>query len=364
MVNSKQFHIVIGTKAQLIKMAPIMVKLQKRNISYRFILTGQHQETMEKLRENFGIKQPDIVLYQGKDITGILQMAYWLVRILIKTVVKKQAVFGQTSSRDIILVHGDTFSTLLGALMGKISGMQIAHIESGLRSFNWFHPFPEELTRLFVFRLAHIYFCPGKWALDNLRHYRGRKVDTRYNTLLDALHLANKNPGQTNGNKPQEKYAICTLHRFENIFRKERLRWIVETIIEISRQQKILFILHLPTKKQLEKYGLLATLARAKNIELRPRYDYFDFLALIQQSEFVISDGGSNQEECFYLGKPCLLLRNHSERQEGIGKNVIVSQYDPKIITAFVRNYQAYQLPPFHPDISPTQLIVESLLKA
>src|SRR3989344_6928891 len=100
-------HVIVGTKAQLIKMAPVMVEMQDRNIDYNFILTGQHQAVMDEIRKDFGIKEPDYVMYKGKDITGMAQMFFWLGRSLIHTLLNKKKIFPK---KGIVLVHGDAFS--------------------------------------------------------------------------------------------------------------------------------------------------------------------------------------------------------------------------------------------------------------
>ena len=152
----------------MIKIAPVMAGLQAQQIDYNFIFTGQHKNTMDELRENFGIRKPDAVLYHGKDVTGLFQMLFWMVRILFKTLFHRSEIFSKHGKNDIVLVHGDTFSALLGALMGKAAGKKVGHVESGLRSFNIFHPFTEEMTRILVFYLSDYYFYPGDWALQNL----------------------------------------------------------------------------------------------------------------------------------------------------------------------------------------------------
>ena len=127
-------HVFIGTKAQLIKMAPVMVELQHRGIPYNFIFSGQHQATVQNIRDEFGVKEPDVTLYEGRDITGILQMLVWSIRILFYSLRNRQAVW-QGDKNGVVLNHGDTFSTLLGSLLARVSGQRSAHVESGLRSF-------------------------------------------------------------------------------------------------------------------------------------------------------------------------------------------------------------------------------------
>lgn len=357
-------HIILGTKAQLIKMAPIMVELNTKKIPYRFISTGQHRDTMGSILENFQLREPDYTLYQDKDITSITSMAIWFVKILFKTIFSRRKIFGDDRN-GIVLVHGDTFSTLLGALMGKISRLKVAHIESGLRSHNWFHPFPEEITRVLVFNLSDYYFCPDEYAMKNIAKYRGYKKNTQANTLLDSLRLAEKNIETSDVSIPAERYLLASIHRFENIQTEQALTRIVDLIALVARQNiKILFILHKPTEKKLRKFNLYTRLEKIENIELRQRYDYFKFIKLIKYSEFVISDGGSNQEECAYLGKPTLLLRKATERREGIGRNCVISEYNPDTVSAFCDNYKDLAEAPLSSQLYPSELIVSELQKA
>ena len=128
-------HIFLGTKAQLIKMAPIMRELQDRNIEYNFIFSGQHQNTINDLRNNFGVKEPDVILHSGKDINSIPAMLLWMIKIIYRSLIDRKRIWRE--DRDgIVLNHGDTFSTLLGTILGKLSGLSCGHIESGLRSYN------------------------------------------------------------------------------------------------------------------------------------------------------------------------------------------------------------------------------------
>ncbi len=352
-------HVVLGTKAQLIKMAPIMRRMKDRDIEYNYISTGQHHDTMAEILDNFQIKRPDVHLYNGPDITSITQMFLWAIKILFKTLFNRQKIF-KGDKNGIVLVHGDTFSTLLGALMGRVAGLKVGHVESGLRSFNIFKPFPEELTRIGTFYLSHFYFCPGEWAQNNLKKFSGKKIDTNMNTLIDSLFYAKPMITKTvKGLIPDYSYGIVTVHRYENVFNQESIKKVVEAVQLIAKKHKLLFILHKPTKINLEKFGCYETLASDPNIELRPRYDYFDFMRLLNHAEFVVSDGGSNQEECFYFGKPLILLRDVTERHEGLGQNAVLSKFNHDTIKKFSENYSTYARAPFQPKISPTDIILD-----
>jgi len=355
-------HVFLGTKAQLIKMAPIMKELERRNITYNFIFSGQHQETIADLRENFQIKQPDIVLHKGEDVNTITKMFFWMIKVIYFTFRNRPAVW-QGDKNGIVLNHGDTFSTLLGSILAKLSGLKNAHIESGLRSFNLFHPFPEELTRIAVFKMTDVYFCPNEHAALNLKREKGIKIDTNINTLYDALEFILESEKNSALDVPQNAFAIASIHRFETLYQKEKLITTIDLIKNISKSIPVLFILHSPTKVKLEKQGLLKTLQDDPNIELRPRYDYANFIQLVSSSQFVVTDGGSNQEECFYLGKPCLLFREATERDEGLDENVVLSRFNPVLVEEFVENFENYRRPFVTVSESPSCYIVERLLE-
>ena len=338
-----------------------MVLLQEREIEYNFIFSGQHQDTIANLRENFGVKKPDVILHKGTDVNSIPKMLFWLIKVITVSLFRGRKIW-QYDRKGVVLNHGDTFSTLLGSLLAKIYGHKNAHVESGLRSHNIFHPFPEELTRLAVFALSDIYFAPGDWAIHNLEKYSGTKVDTVGNTLYDSLTMVEQQVTANNVYIPDSPYAIVSLHRFENLYRLEKLEQLVDLILILAQKTHSIFILHSPTHRRLRQSGLLRKLESSPNISLRQRYDYKSFVHLIKGAEFVVTDGGSNQEECYYLGKPCLLLRKATERQEGIGKNVAISDYDTEIIEHFANNYATYKIDRPRLEVTPSETIVDTLI--
>lgn len=353
-------HVFIGTKAQLIKMAPVMRELQDRGIPYNFIFSGQHQATVDNIRDEFGIKPPDVTLYSGKDITGILQMLLWSMRVIAYTFRHRETVW-MKDRKGIVLNHGDTFSTLLGTVLARLAGHRSAHVESGLRSFRLFSPFPEEITRILTFKLSNIYFAPGEWALSNLKKYRGLKVNTNYNTLLDSLAISEQAVDCAPVDIPDGRFALVSLHRFENIFSRRKLVKIVDILNQVSAEIPLLFILHKPTARKLEKFGLRNIIEENPRIELRPRYSYFQFIKLTKAATAVITDGGSNQEECYYLGKPCLIMREATERQEGIGLNALLVGYDTdRILSTILERTNDIPRPNGQPT-SPSKIIIEVL---
>lgn len=358
-------HFILGTRAQLIKTAPLMVECIERGVPYRFIYLAQHKETMAEMMAAFRLPRPDAIIGDfGYDITKSGTLARWALEILRSGLKHRRELF-PGSDGGIAVVHGDALPALLGALMAKSAGLKVAHVEAGLRSFNFAHPFPEELIRvlLWKFGLVDYYFCPNEWAMSNVAKYRGQKYNTFYNTLYDSLQLA-LNADFSDAarlNIPVEKYAVVSIHRFETIARRDRLKQVVDVVTKISARIPILFVLHPPTKVALQESGLYEPLSDAPNLHLRPRYKYHDFVKILARSEFVVTDGGSNQEECYYLGHPCLLLRHVTERTEGLGENVVISGFDSHIVNDFIDNYPRLKQNRFDADSSPSRLIISTL---
>ena len=313
-------------------MAPVLREMEMQGISYRLLLTGQHSETIADLLHEFGIEAVPEYLYQGKEINSIVAMLPWFLRTAWRMWVLRR---DWGARKAVVVVHGDTFSTLLGAVVGRLVGAKVAHVESGLRSFNVVHPFPEEITRLFVFRLGHYGYCPGSWACSNLSRYQIKSVNTGTNTLSDALRLALAS-GRAAVDLPEKPYAVVSIHRFENLYKKDRITRIVSLVEELAARLRVVFVLHPATRKRLDDLGALARLEQNQSVELRPRMTYVPFVALAASARLVITDGGSNQEELSYLGVPTLLMRKATERQEGLGKNVVLSGYDETRIADFL----------------------------
>jgi UDP-N-acetylglucosamine 2-epimerase (non-hydrolysing) len=328
-------HVLIGTRAQLIKMAPVILEIERRGIGVNLVMTGQHQETMAALLQDFGVAAAPVWLHTGREISGLGQVIPWFSQCLWR-LTSRASPLANGQRGDPILVHGDTFSTLLGALAGRMRGLCVAHVESGLRSFNVLHPFPEELTRLAVFRLAEIAFCPDALSQANLKKYRLRAINTQGNTLLDALRIALHMQRPLPQPLPEGKFGVVSLHRFENIFSRKRLAAILDLLEEVAARYPLVFVLHPATRRNLTRYRYMPKLTENARFHLWPRMGYFEFVTLLGGSAFVITDGGSNQEELSYLGKPTLLMRRATERQDGLGTHVTLSNYERAKVLAFM----------------------------
>jgi UDP-N-acetylglucosamine 2-epimerase (non-hydrolysing) len=353
---------ILGTRAQLIKMIPLIKRMEERGWTINLLHTGQHFQNMQEICDEFDIKSQWQPLYSGSEVNTVPQALKWMSHLLLQAIFNPAKKLNRSAhKKDVVLVHGDTFSTVLGALIGKRANMQVAHIESGLRSFNIWHPFPEELNRLMTFRLTDLAFCPGNWACDNLQRYSSiKKINTGSNTLIDTLKLAQQRNQKASKLIRKERYAVCSIHRFENIYHKSSFVHIIELLEFVSRACRLVFVLHPTTKKRLIKTGLINVLKNIPAIELIERMGYADFVHLITHSHFVITDGGSNQEELSYLGIPTLLMRKTTERPEGLGFNTVISDFSEKTIKIFLDNVEHYRVKTVNTD-EPCDVILREL---
>ena len=322
---------VIGTRAQLIKVAPVIVACEDLGLPLLLLLTGQHQETMDDLMEEFGVRTPAERLVPAGERATVMSLARWLPQVYWRLSRQLKALARQ--GRPSVLVHGDTLSTLLGALAARQVGARVVHLESGLSSGRLFDPFPEELSRRAVFRLAHIALCPDAQTADYMRaHHRCEVVDTGGNTIVDAVRLATARPAPPDDGGG---YFVASLHRFQNIFDATRLRYLVDLLLEVSKAHPIHFVLHPATRKRLATAGLLDVLAGSGRVRLSPRLGYSAFLSLAARAQCVLTDGGSNQEELAVLGVPTVVMRQRTERSDGLGANAIMESDLPADAAGF-----------------------------
>ena len=336
-------YVVMGTKAQFIKMAPVIKRLEEENVEYILVDLGQHLKISSRLRKELGIKAPDVVL--GKeDINQISKGMRWMIEVFIKGLSKKwisKNIFN--AGNGVCLIHGDTASTLVALYLAKRQGLKVAHVEAGLRSWHLWEPFPEEIIRVFVMHLSDILFAPSRWAYDNLvtMGLGEKAILLPANTSLESTLWSLKKKVEWGG--IPDNYALITAHRMENIFSKKRLQFIVNVIKKVTSILPAVFIHHNPTLVQLQKHRFLSQIEALPNIYIQGLTSHAHFIHLIARSEFVVTDGGSIQEECYYLNKPCLLLRNCTERIEGLGENVILSKFSERNLDMFLKKYKEFR---------------------
>ncbi|HIH0801094.1 UDP-N-acetylglucosamine 2-epimerase [Vibrio cholerae] len=351
----------IGTTAELIKMYPVMQEMDSRSLAYKVVASGQNVLDDNIIRSS-GIRKVDLFLSSRSIKQSTFGLLIWFLKTFIIGFFKmRKEIKVSANDTNIFLVHGDTISTVMGAALGRILGFDVHHVEAGLRSFNWMKPFPEELDRVIVSKLSHVHYCPNDWAAKNLMNRSGVVINTQENTLLDSLNFALRTASSPNLLQSiNGKFFIFVLHRQENLFNSELVTRLIKKIIEISNSElKCLMIMHSPTKACLSSLGLIDEINSCENIVTTARMNYFEFMKVMDRCEFVVTDGGSNQEECYYFGKPCLILRTETERNEGLGYNTVLSELNDAIIDDFLNNINRYKKPPIVTKNKPSKIIVD-----
>lgn len=357
-------HFVIGTRAQLFKMAPIMMECQKRKFNWRWIYTAQHKETMARSLETFGLPAPDSTVVEWEtEAKTMSKMWQWMIRMMPALLRGRKILGGHTGKASVVLTHGDTITTWWGALLGRLYRCRVMHVEAGLRSHSLFNPFPEEINRIITGYLSNYHICPGQDSVKNLRRYPGKKINTIMNTQADTIQFGLEHCETSDYKLPKGKYAVVSIHRYENIFKEEQFKKIVSLLEKATEQFNLQFVLHPATLLQIDKLGLRRRLEDNKNIDLIPRLEYLQFIKLIKHCEFVITDGGGNQEELYFMGKPTLLFRYETERPEELGKTAVLSELKEEKVMHFLKNYKKYQQPRIVVKVSPSGLICDELVR-
>lgn len=340
-------YFFIGTEAELIKIFPLIIRAKERGIEYRVIASGQNDITKGRVLQFANGGHIDLQLSEEKNITksssGLLKW-YLSTTKLAKREITDTLLKDGNSSEICMVVHGDTVSTVMGAYAGKKLGMKVAHIEAGLRSHHWFNPFPEEIDRMLVSRVASFHFAPGENATENLKGKKG-VCNTGINTLYESYQYALKQECREAiiDELQGEDYFVLVVHRQENVSNTDLMKQMIVKAKAVSKQHRCVLVLHKITEIKLQEMGLMDEIRTDNGFVTVPRMDYFDFMKLLKGSQFVITDGGSNQEELSYMGKPALILRKSTERGEGIGENALLYQSNPSEIDYFVDHYMDYR---------------------
>jgi UDP-N-acetylglucosamine 2-epimerase len=338
--------IFTGTKAQFLKLAPVAMEFDRRGWPYRIIDTGQHGELMRPIIERFHLRQPDHHLAPGErgvdTLAGGLRWIVRVLRILARSPRRlRDDLFD--GGGGLCLVHGDTASTLLSALISWRAGQQIVHVEAGLRSHRFLHPFPEEIIRIIVMRMSALLFAPSPQAFRNLETMglAGRSYMLPGNTNLDTLAL-DLGRGSVAPPDLPKNYAVITIHRLETLYSRRRLALVMRFVLEAQSRTPVLFVCHPPTEKRLRRSGLWSRL-QASGIRFLPLMDHGSFVHLIRDAQFIFTDGGSVQEEAAFLGTPCLLLRRATERDDGLERNVVLSGLREEVLREFLDHLENYR---------------------
>jgi len=302
---------IVGARPNFVKLAGVYSHLN-RCFNHVIVHTGQHYdyELSRVFFRHFDIPEPDYYLGVGSGSHGyqVGEMVKRIEKVLLEV------------RPDIVVVYGDTNSTLAGALAAIKAGFKVAHVEAGLRSFDM--SMPEEVNRRVVDHISHILFAPTPSAVNNLRREsvmgevylvgdvhvdvlkRWLPVAETGSDILDRLGLEPKG------------YVLVTVHRAENTDNLGRLRRIVSILVDVSRRSFVVFPIHPRTRRALENAGLLKVLEGAGSLILVKPLGYLDFIKLLKYSRVVITDSGGVQREAYLLHVPCLVLRDRTEWRE------------------------------------------------
>ncbi|MFG5778549.1 UDP-N-acetylglucosamine 2-epimerase [Comamonas sp. J-3] len=357
-INSTHFLILVGTKAQFIKTAPILREMDQHQVPYQLIYTGQHSETFSLLEAAFGTRPADDKLVPDTEASTRMSFLAWTAKFWRQAFRRIRYWRGARGG----LVHGDTASTLFTAIALRIAGVPVVHIEAGLRSSRLMEPFPEELIRRCVSRIARVHFAPDSNSAKNLSTASGIVVNTQGNTLRDALMLALKNWQTIPSHGGLGGYAIFSMHRSENLGRRADFDLLMGEVLHAATLLPIRFVLHPATRERIHQTGWLKKLQAQPGLQLLDRMDYPDFVRLLVGSCCLLTDGGSNQEEAAMLGLPTLLLRRATERLDGLGDGIVLSHLKPEVIRSFLSNHanKTWNLRKVE-GASPSKIIVDSL---
>ncbi|HFE52419.1 MAG TPA: UDP-N-acetylglucosamine 2-epimerase (non-hydrolyzing), partial [Bacteroidetes bacterium] len=320
---------VVGARPQFIKAAPVSRAL-RRKFHEVLVHTGQHYnaDMSDVFFRDLDLPEPDVHLGVGSG-THAWQTGEMMVR-LEKVLLEERP--------DVVLVYGDTNSTLAGALVASKLTVPLAHVEAGLRSYN--RSMPEEINRVLTDRVSQFLFCPTQRAVENLRREGIEEGVYRVgDVMLDAARqfsqLADERVDILERLGLREKeYVLVTVHRAANTDDPGRLRAIVEALLRI--QTLVVFPIHPRTEKALTQFGLREELREAPHVfDLSP-VSYLENLQLERAAAKILTDSGGIQKEAYFFGIPCITLREETEWVETVedGWNVLVGADTNRILDA------------------------------
>lgn len=327
---------VIGTRPEAIKMAPVILALKENPAFRTFVLaTGQHTDMLDQALSFFDIKA-DVNLHIMKDRQTLDHITS---RVLVGT-----GEIYDKEKPDLVLVHGDTTTTLGASMSAFYRKIPVGHVEAGLRSGNLDQPFPEEANRILTDRLTTLFFAPTNNAKDNLLSEKvaETQIFVTGNTVIDALAWT---VNEKRGNSPERMYSIpsqaplilMTAHRRESWGKPlENICEAIQVLLEKLPGVYFLIPLHKnPTVREVIKKFL----GNMDRVIFTEPLDYPDFVQAMKRSYLILSDSGGVQEEASYLKKPVLIMRNISERPEAIdhGTGILVGTDKERIVKETLR---------------------------
>lgn len=352
MTNKKTILIVFGTRPEAIKMAPLVKEFQKHKDEVNTIVcvTGQHREMLDQVLDIFNIK-PDYdldIMMKGQDLFDVTTKVMFGMRCVLREV-----------SPDIVFVHGDTTTAMASALSAFYCQTDIAHIEAGLRTYNMYSPWPEEMNRTFISKITKWHFAPTEKSRENLlkENVSSENVFVTGNTVIDALHLClekiksnidtekrvvdeiRKGGYDTERLDGERKLILITGHRRENF--GEGFMSICKAIKRLAEEYNnidFVYPMHLNPNVRKPISEVFGDKKQSNLFFIEPQ-EYMSFVYLMSKSHLVLTDSGGIQEEAPSIGKPVLVMRDTTERPEALEAGTVkLVGTDENLIVDTVKN--------------------------
>lgn len=336
LVSEPLVHVlaVVGARPNFVKMSALVAALRaEARFRVTLLHTRQHYDDRlsQALFDQLDLPRPDVEL-EIPTGSHALQTA--------STMRHFDAALDRLGPVDVVLVVGDVNSTLAAALVAVKRGIRVAHVEAGLRSFNW--AMPEEINRVVTDRLADLLFTPSADADENLRRegIPAERIHRVGNVMIDTLLAHRARARETRSAErlgvAGRDYAVATLHRQENVDGRETLAGLAGALVEAARRLPVIFAAHPRTRNRLREFALEGGLRAAQGLTLLEPLGYLEFLDLVAGARVTLTDSGGLQEETTVLGVPCLTLRGETERPVTVthGTNRVVGTAPAAILDA------------------------------
>lgn len=349
-----------GTTAEYLKLRNVMSKLLEAGVKFDIIFSGQHHEDWLKLiyPEISNIKISVVTKgFFGKNLSNIFKVIFWFPLVSFKTF-----IFFNKSKPKLLIIHGDTLSTLIGGVVGKIKKIKIAHIEAGYRSGNFFNPFPEEIVRILVSYLTNYHLAPGEKCKNNIIKQIGKSaiiVDTKSNTAIDNL----KNI-YFDFNKvllKNQKFFVVSVHRTETLQSYKKLNELISLITYCNEKYNLpaLILSDHRFSHTILKYKLQIN---QKNI-ITSKLDYETFISNVFYASFVITDSGGLHQECEALKIPTIIYRKTVENAYTFQKSQLEIFESLKSFDDFLKDVAIKRNNTPVLNLSPSEICFQSILK-
>jgi len=316
--------LIAGTRPEIIKLAPVIHQLERLNVDYRLILSGQHYdyEMLEVFIENFNLE--NLVTMPPADEGDVAHRFAEIILRLTHYVTSEKVV-----------VQGDTDTALAGALVARKRHKILYHVEAGLRSYDWRQP--EEHNRKMIDRISDVLFAPTNLAKINLLRSYHQKVYVTGNTIIDAIKMVESKLKPVNVPKD---FVYLTLHRAETVDDRKSLNDVLSSLEKIDEQ--LVWPLHPRTKKRIEEFELTIP----ENVILIKPVDYLESLWLLKNCKFLMTDSGGLVEEATYFRKFTLILRRFNDRPEACHAGfAVLTHLDPGLIVYNARTASKRVIP-------------------